>query len=75
MIITLTQNPEKAPVLVDTREIGAIRTSKDGRAIIFIITDSGCYDHRIEVQETPAQISEAIVSNLLLAGEEIRVDE
>lgn len=40
---------------------------------IFVLSASGMYDHRIDVVETPEEISELIMAPLLEAGELIRI--
>lgn len=96
-MITLTDWKTHAPVMLDSKEIGAIKVVKstsfslvkkqrgdDERnavlpvpiythSAIFIISDSGIYDHRIDVCETPEEISELIMAPLLEAGEKIRI--
>ena len=89
-MITLTDWKTREPVMLDSKEIGAIkRIISEGEgnicygrikykgqilhSAIFIISDSGMYDHRIDVCETPEEISELIMAPLLEAGEQIRI--
>ena len=63
--------------MLDDKEIGAIKPvycmGCVARTIIFVITDSGVYDHRIVVNETPDEIADLIMAPLLEAGEQIRI--
>ena len=85
-MITLTDWKTHAPVMLDSKEIGAIkRVASAGKgnvwvqkkvdihSAIFIISDSGIYDHRIDVCETPEEISSLIMAPLLEAGEKLRI--
>lgn len=76
-MITLTDWKTEEPVMLDSKEIGAIKPvycmGCVARTIIFVITDSGVYDHRVVVSETPDEIAKLIMAPLLEAGEQIRI--
>lgn len=80
-MLTLTDWKTGAPVLLETKDIGAIKEVKSidpwdkamrTHSYVFVITDSGIYDHMYEVREPPGKIGELILEPLFVAGEDIR---
>ena len=84
-MITLTDWKTHEPVMLDSKEIGAVKVvgpdiyKVNGiqysgyHSRIFIISDSGMYDHAIDVCELPENIGLRIMAPLLEAGEQIRI--
>lgn len=71
-MITLTDWDTHEPVMLNSKEISAIKVDPKTRKT-YIYVDTYMIVHPFIVCESPEQIGEAIMAPLLVAGEQIRI--
>lgn len=78
-MIQLTDRLTKEPILLSSKEIGAVKEVNRGGeqpyTCVLVMTDSGMYDHVVQVDESIEKIGKLIMAKLSVAGEEIRIDD